>query len=55
MKGDKNMNKKTDEIKKSGDEDFQAFIDHCTSIMFGADKRAESVMRKTVKKATKKT
>ena len=33
MKGDKNMNKKTDEIKKSGDEDFQAFVDLCSAIM----------------------
>lgn len=53
MKGDKNMNKKTDEIKKSGDEDFQAFVDLCSAIMLGEDKRAESVMRKAVKKATK--
>lgn len=48
MKGDKNMNKKTDEIKKSGDEDFQAFVDLCSAILLGEDKRAESV-----KKATK--
>ena len=47
------MNKKTDEIKKSGDEDFQAFVDLCSAIMLGEDKRAESVMRKAVKKATK--
>lgn len=33
MKGDKNMNKKTDEIKKSGDEDFQAFVDLCSAIL----------------------
>lgn len=46
MKGDKNMNKKTDEIKKSGDEDFQAFVDLCSAILLGEDKRAESVMRK---------
>lgn len=53
MKGDKNMNKKTDKIKKSGDEDFQAFVDLYSAIMLGKDKRAESVMRKAVKKATK--
>jgi hypothetical protein len=53
MKGDKNMNKKTDEIKKSGDEDFQAFVDLYSAIMLGEDKRAKSVMRKAVKKATK--
>lgn len=47
------MNKKTDEIKKSGDEDFQAFVDLCSAIMLGEDKRAESVMRKAVKKAPK--
>ena len=53
MKGDKNMNKKTDEIKKSGDEDFQAFVDLCSAILLGKDKGAESVMRKTVKKVAK--
>lgn len=47
------MNKKTDKIKKSGDEDFQAFVDLYSAIMLGKDKRAESVMRKAVKKATK--
>ena len=43
MKGDKNMNKKTDEIKKSGDEDFQAFVDLCSAILLGEDNRAESL------------
>ena len=42
------MNKKTDEIKKSGDEDFQAFVDLCSAILLGEGKRAEAV-----KKATK--
>lgn len=47
------MNKKTNKIKKSGDEDFQAFVDLCSAIMLGEDKRAESIIRKAVKKETK--